>query len=295
MTSRRVAKDMALVRKIMNGLRWPRVLYRLGYIRVWLQSRLFPLSKGRFPPVWLAAKSAFPSVWKMDGRPHGLLAIGGAITEDMLLAAYAKGVHPFCDQHPIRWVAFNPRMVLFPERTRLGKGIRPIIRSGRFNITFDRGFEDVVRGCSERSYTWLVPERIAVAVALHKRGQAHSVEVWDQDGRLVGGLFGVDMGRVFIGESAFSNEPNAMKVAFAYLNCHLQNWGYGLHDAQMYGKHLERMGFEEIPRKEYGRRFRQLVDRNVRCEQWKVDENLDVAEWIPSSPGSQIRKPVSGR
>lgn len=231
----------------------------------------------------------------MDDRPHGLLAISGNITEDMLLTAYSKGIHPFCDRHPIQWVAFNPRMVLFPDKTKLGKGLRPIIRSGRFKVTFDNAFEEVIRGCSDRSYTWLVPERIDVAIALHRRGQAHSVEVWSRDGRLAGGLIGVDMGRVFIGESAFSNEPNAMKVAFAYLNCHLQHWGYKLHDAQMHGKHLELMGFEEIPCREYVHRLRDLVDTDIRLGQWMVDEQLDVAEWIPSSPRSQVKKQFSGQ
>ena len=283
---------MVLVRKITHGLHWPRVRRRLGYCRVWFQSRLFPPSKGRFPPVWLAVKSAFPPVWKMDDRPHGLLSIGGILTEDMLLTAYSKGIHPFCDRHPIQWVAFNPRMVLFLEKSKLGKGLRPIIRSGRFKVTFDTAFEEVVHGCSDRSYTWLVPERINVAVALHKRGRGHSVEVWNREGRLVGGLFGVDMGRVFIGESAFSNEPNAMKVAFAYLNCHLQHWGYELHDAQMHGRHLERMGFEEIPCTDYVHRLQELVGVGVRHGQWMVDEYLDVAEWIPSSPGSQVKKQI---
>jgi len=283
---------MALVRKIIHGLRWPRVRHRLGYGRVWLQSRLFPPSRGKFPPVWLAVKSVFPPVWKMDDRPHGLLAIGGILTEDALLAAYSKGIHPFCDRHPIQWVVFNPRMVLFLEKTKIGKGLRPLIRSGQFKVTFDTAFEEVVQSCSDRSYTWLVPERIDLAVALHEQGRVHSVEVWDHKGYLAGGLFGVDMGRIFIGESAFSNEPNAMKVAFAYLNCHLQHWGYGLHDAQMYSKHLELMGFEEIPRRKYGDRLRELVDADAHHGKWKVDEHLDVAEWVPSLPGSQVKERV---
>lgn len=225
----------------------------------------------------------------MDDRPHGLLAIGGSLTEETLLKAYSKGIHPFCDREPIQWVAFNPRMVLFPAKAKMGKGLRPIIRSGRFKVTFDTAFEEVVQHCSNRDYTWLVPERINVAVALHRKGQAHSVEVWNGEGRLVGGLFGVDMGRVFIGESAFSDEPNAMKVGFAYLNCHLQHWGCELHDAQMHGRHLALMGFEEIPCKEYVSRLQTLVGRDIHLGPWKIDAQLDVAQWIPSSPGSQVR------
>lgn len=280
---------MALDTNSTHGLRRARLLRRLGYARVWGQSRLFSPARGKFPPAGWAVQSAFPPVWKMDDRPHGLVAIGGTITEDTLLAAYAKGIHPFCDRQPIQWVAFNPRMVLFPARAKLGKGMRPIIRSGRFRVTFDTAFEEVVQGCSNRDYTWLVPERISVAVDLHRKGQAHSVEVWNREGRLVGGLFGVDLGRVYIGESAFSDEPNAMKVGFAYLNCHLQHWGCELHDAQMHGRHLTLMGFEEIPRREYVRWLRKLVNPELRRGPWKVDEQLDVAGWIPSSPGSQVK------
>lgn len=269
--------------------------YKAGCARVWCQSKLFPPPpKGTFPPAWMAVKSAYPPVWRTDDRPHGLVAIGGVLTEESLLTAYSKGVHPFCDLRPIRWVAFNPRMVLFPEKAKLGKGIRTLIRSGRFVVTFDTAFEAVLYECSQRSWTWLVNERIDVAVSLHRRGQAHSVEVWNRDGKLVAGLFGVGMGRVFIGESAFSAESNAMKVAFAYLNCHLQHWGYALHDAQAFAEHLRLMGFEEIPRRDYVRLLRKMVGQEIKAGPWSVDQRLDVGAWNPSEPGSQLKEhPVS--
>ncbi len=284
-----MAKYMALIGKLGKG--YQRVINRLGYGRVWLQSWLFPVHKGRFPPIRMAVKSAYPPQWRVGDRPHGLLAVGGRLTEETLLAAYAQGVYPFCDQDPIRWVVFNPRMVLFPGKAKLGRGVRGIIRSGRYKVTFDTAFEEVVRCCSNREYTWIVPARVKVALALHQKGRAHSVEVWNTDGCLVGGSFGVDMGRVFIGESAFSKESDAMKVGFAYLNCHLQLWGYELHDAQIYGRHLELMGFEEIPPAYFLERMRALVDKDLRLGPWKVDERLDVAQWHPSVPGgSQLRK-----
>ncbi len=263
---------------------------RSGYLRVWLQSKLFPPPpRGTFPPMKLASVRAYPAALKTDERPHALLAVGGILSEDSLVSAYSKGIYPMCYEHPVRWLVFNPRMVLFLEKTRLKKGLRPLIRSGLYRVTFDTAFEDVVRACADRSWTWLVPERVDVSVALHRRGQAHSVEVWNADGKLAGGLFGVDMGRFFVTESAFSIESNTVKLAFAYLNCHLQHWGYVLNDGQSFSEHLRRLGFEEIPCKEYGRLVGELSCQDIRYGPWNVDEALDVAEWVPSSPGSQVK------
>jgi len=272
------------IRKIIHGLYRLKIRHRLGYCRIWCQSRLFPPPpKGRFPPVWMAAK-----------RPWGLLAIGGALTENTLLEAYSQGIYPMYDKPPVKWFSCNPRTVLFLGKTKMEKKLRPLIRSGRFKVTFDTAFEEVVRGCSNRKWTWLIPERINIAIALHKRGQAHSVEVWNRDGELVGGLFGLGLGRIFLTESAFHRESNVGKLAYAYLNCHLQHWGYELQDAQAYSKHLERMGFEEIPRKEYARLLPRLVSAEKRLGKWIVDERLNVGEWIPSVPGSQLNSHVPG-
>jgi len=265
---------------------------RSGYARVWLQSRLFPLAKGRFPPRWMASTRAFPPLLKTDERPHALLAIGGALTADTLLAAYSKGIYPVCYEHPVKWLVFNPRMVLFFENTRMEKKLRTLVRSGHFRVTFDTAFEEVVRECSNRKWTWLVPERINAAVALHKRGQSHSVEVWNSAGELVGGNFGTDMGRMFVSESAFHHESNAGKVADAYLNCHLQHWGYELRDAQIYTCHLESTGFEEISFTDYAHCLPELLRPKTRPAPWVVDDRLDVGNWNPSLPGSQIKECV---
>ena len=267
--------------------------FRSGNGRVWLQGKLFLRpAKRRFPPLWMASVRAFPPLLKTDERPHSLLAVGGSLTADALLAAYSKGIYPICHEQPVKWIVFNPRMVLFLEKMKIEKKVRRLVRSGRYRVTFDAAFEEVVRECSNRKWTWLVPERIDVAVALHKRGQAHSVEVWNQDGELVGGLFGVDLGRVFLSESAFHHESNVGKAAEAYLNCHLQHWGYEVHDAQVHSPYLEATGFEEIPCKKYVCSLRKLMCPDVPPAPWKVDGRLDVAEWIPSSPGSQIKECV---
>ncbi len=277
---------------------WNRVLVRLprklGYLRVRCQSLLFPLSRGVFPPLWLSVHSAFPPEWKTDDRPHGLLAVGGSLNEGALLSAYSKGIHPLCDRHPVRWVVFNPRMVLFPGHTKLRRRLRTLIRSGSYRVTFDTAFEEVINRCSDRKYTWLVPERIDAAIALNEKGQAHSVEVWNRDGQLVGGLVGVDMGRVFIAESAFSAEPNTMKISIVYLACHLQHWGYELLDGQAHSDHLELLGFEEIPRRQYVDMLRKLAGRNIRYGKWSVDGELDVGAWKPSIAGGQTPQIATG-
>ncbi|RKX47330.1 MAG: leucyl/phenylalanyl-tRNA--protein transferase [Verrucomicrobia bacterium] len=235
-------------------------------------------------PVWMAAK-----------RPWGLLAVGGTLTENTLLEAYSQGIYSMYQKHPVQWFSCNPRMVLFPEKMRIEKDWRKLVRSGRYRVTFDTAFEEVVRRCGNRKWTWLIPERIDAAIALHKRGQAHSVEVWNREGILVGGGFGVDMGKVFIGESAFSTERNVVHVAFIHLMCHLQHWGYVLNDAQAYSEHLHLMGFEEIPRKEYVQKLQELAGTDIRYGKWVVDRRLAVGEWVPSKPGSQLNNSASGQ
>ncbi len=254
------------------------IFHKLGYGRVWVQSKLFPLPpKGKFPPAWTAAI-----------KPHGLVALGGELTEETLLTAYAQGLYPFYDKHPIEWLSCNPRMILFFEKMKLKKGLRPLIKSNRYRVTFDTAFDQVVSGCRNREWTWLVPERVDLAISMHKHGLAHSVEVWNAEGELVGGLFGVDMGRLFISESAFSSENNTMKIACAYLNCHLQHWGYLLNDVQAYGEHFHRMGYEEIPRNTYIKQLPDLISVEKRLGKWEVDDQLNVGQWIPSKPGSQL-------
>ncbi|MBN2785671.1 MAG: leucyl/phenylalanyl-tRNA--protein transferase [Pontiellaceae bacterium] len=254
------------------------LFHKLGYARVRLQCLFFPPPpRGGFLPVRFSPR-----------KPHGLVAVGGKLTPETLLFAYSKGVYPFYEEHPIEWLSCDPRMVLFLEKMRMGKGLRPLIQSGRYRVTFDTAFEDVVKACSERDWTWLNPERIAVELALHEAGHAHSVEVWNQEGQLVGGIFGVDLGRMFLSESAFSLENNTMKVACAYLNCHLQHWGYAINDVQAFEEHFRRLGYELIPRRRYIELLREVATPETRRGKWSVDERLDVGKWIPAEPGSQL-------
>lgn len=270
---------MGLIQQSAQLLRRYRVRHRLGYARVWCCSKVYPPPPcGKFPPVWMAVD-----------RPWGLLAIGGALTADTLLKAFAQGIYPLYDKPPVKWYSCHPRMVLFLEKLKVEKNVQRLIRNGRFRITFDTAFEEVVRACSDRDWTWLIPERIAVAVALHKRGQAHSVEVWSRDGELVGGAYGTDMGHIFIGESVFHRESNAGKAAHACLYCHLQHWGYRMVDIQAYSRHHEMMGFEEIPRKEYIRMLKEYADKDIRYGKWVVDEQLCANGCVPLHPDGLVQ------
>ncbi len=273
-----------MLKRLYGRLRGRRVLHKVACwlveTQVWYQSKIFPPPpKGKFPPIWMSYK-----------KPHsGLLAYGGDLTDETLLFAYSKGIYPFYSERPIDWFSCDPRMVLFLEKMKLKKGLRPLIKSGKYKVTFDTAFEEVVHACSEREWTWIVPERIEVALSLHRKGHGHSVEVWNEAGELVGGIFGMDMGRMFLSESAFHREPNASKVAAAYLNCHLQHWGYVINDIQWFWEYYRRMGYEDIPRRQYLKLLKDVVViDNKRLGKWSVDEQLDVGNWIPSQPGSQV-------
>ena len=259
----------------IRGLRPQDFLYDT---QVWLQSRIFPPPpKGTLPPLWLTTRKP----------PYGLLAKGGELSAEALLLAYSKGVFAFKDKKTVNWWSCDPRMVLFPDRMKFRR-IRKLLRPERFTVTFDTAFDEVVKACAEREETWLTPERIAISNALYEKGHAHSVEVWNKEGKLVGGNFGVDLGKIFIVESSFYRESNTSKVGMVYLNCHLQHWGYLICDAGRYQSFCDRLGFENIPRKEYLKLLKKGTTENKRLGKWKVDTQLNVAAWKPAEPGSQV-------
>ncbi|WP_158962246.1 leucyl/phenylalanyl-tRNA--protein transferase [Myroides fluvii] len=197
-----------------------------------------------FPPVDTAHES-------------GILAIGGALTVDWLLLAYKHGVFPwFEDGEPITWWAPNPRMVVDPLSFKPSKSMRNILNRNVFQVTFNTQFETVITQCQQvkrqgQNGTWITDEMLDAYCQLHQLGYAHSVEVW-QDGTLVGGLYGVDIGHgVFCGESMFSLVSNASKVAFHRLIQKLKDEGGRLLDCQVYNPHLALLGAVEIPRDIY--------------------------------------------
>lgn len=204
---------------------------------------------------WLEDDDPLPPVTLALRRPNGLLAAGGGLSAPRLIAAYAHGCFPwFSEGEPVLWWSPDPRMVLFPRELHVPRSLARRLRRGDFTVTADAAFADVVAGCAEprdqQGGTWITAEMREAYERLHAAGYAHSVEAW-QDGLLVGGVYGVAIGRAFFGESMFTRVPDASKVAFVRLVGALTAWGFGVIDCQMKTEHLARFGAREIPRAEF--------------------------------------------
>lgn len=197
----------------------------------------------------------------------GLLAVGGDLSPGRLLLAYSRGIFPwYSDPDPILWWSPDPRLVLFPDELKISRSLKRVIKKNIFTVTFDRAFREVIRACADvrtnvGEGTWITQDMIDAYVRLHEMGHAHSVESW-HEGRLVGGLYGVTMGRAFFGESMFSVKTDASKVAFVHLVLSLQGLGYEFIDCQTTTEHLKRFGAREIPRKEFLARLADVLESN---------------------------------
>ena len=211
-------------------------------------------------PIWItedAPPHAFPDVEHALAQPNGLLAVGGDLRPARLLQAYRRGVFPwFSEGQPILWWAPDPRAVLFPGSLRISRSLARTQRRGKFRVTVDLAFPQVIRACaaprSRQNDTWITSQMIDAYCELHNLGRAHSVECWVDD-LLAGGIYGVSIGKVFFGESMFTRAPDASKVALAAL-CRQD---YELIDCQLPSDHLTRLGATQIPR----RVFTRLLDR----------------------------------
>jgi len=196
----------------------------------------------------------FPSLDEAD--ESGLLAIGGDLSIERLLLAYSKGIFPWYeDGMPILWWSPDPRMVLFPDKLLISHSLRQSIKKQEFTITIDKAFAEVIKNCFKtprkgEDGTWITHDMRDAYIRLHKAGYAHSAEAW-LDGKLVGGLYGVSLGKAFFGESMFHHVTNASKVAFCHLVEKLKIWNCKIIDAQVYTNHLESLGGEMIPRSQY--------------------------------------------
>ena len=193
-----------------------------------------------FPPPDLASR-------------EGLLAIGGDLCQDRLLQAYSMGIFPwFTETEPIMWWSPDPRLVLYPDEIRISRSLQKTIKKGLFNITMDQAFDQVINQCARvprkiGEGTWIGPDMIKAYCQLHASGYAHSVEAWQND-TLVGGLYGVSLGKSFFGESMFTHVTNASKVAFAALVDRLKSFSFDLIDCQVTTEHLISFGAREVPR-----------------------------------------------
>lgn len=203
---------------------------------------------------YLSSNLFFPPV--SQANYDGILAIGGDLSAERLLLAYKSGIFPWFEEgEPIIWWSPNPRMVLFLDELIVSKSMRNILNRNNFTVTFNQNFKDVISNCQNikrdgQRGTWITNDMIEAYCKLHELGIAKSVEVW-QDGELVGGLYGIDLGHVFCGESMFSNVSNASKVAFISLVNHLKAANYKLLDCQVYNPHLESLGCREIERDDF--------------------------------------------
>jgi leucyl/phenylalanyl-tRNA--protein transferase len=214
----------------------------------------------------------FPDPALAETEPNGLLAVGGDLSPQRLRNAYRLGIFPWYSAgQPILWWSPDPRLVLFPDGLRISRSLRRTLRRGTFSISLDRAFGAVIRACAaprpDADGTWILPEIARAYERLHALGLAHSAEAW-QDDELVGGLYGVAIGRTFFGESMFSRASDASKVALVHLVRSLAAWGYALIDCQVYTPHLASLGAVEIPRAEFQRRLAEAVDAPVAAQAW---------------------------
>ena len=186
----------------------------------------------------------------------GLLAVGGDLSRDRILLAYSMGIFPwYSDSSPILWWSPDPRLVLIPAELKVSRSLRQVIKKGVFSVTMDTTFERVIRNCAEvnrrgQQGTWITEEMIGAYIRLHCAGYAHSVESWDS-GELVGGLYGIALGKVFFGESMFAIKSNASKVAFITLVQYLKKLSFSFIDCQVTTEHLKSLGAKEVSRKKF--------------------------------------------
>lgn len=209
--------------------------------------------------------------------PSGLLAVGGDLSSERLLEAYRAGIFPwYSDDQPILWWSPDPRFMLELDEFKLSRSLIKTLRRKTFQVTFDRVFDEVIEACAAlpregQSGTWITPEMQQGYITLHGLGYAHSVETWFE-GELVGGLYGVSLGKAFFGESMFHRRADASKVALATLVEKLKSWDFQFIDSQMTTDHMSRLGAREVPRRIFLKRLKSALSHPTKRGKWRVDE-----------------------
>lgn len=212
----------------------------------------------------LQADTPFPPLENALEEPNGLIAIGGDLNPYRLLNAYRQGIFPwFSEGEPILWWSPDPRMVLFPDELKISRSLAKRLKHQDYEIRFNTAFQEVISACAAtpragQGGTWITEGIMQGYTTLHQLGYAHSAETW-MDGKLVGGLYGVKLGRMFYGESMFHHVTDASKLAFVHMVQKLQAQGCGMIDCQMKTRHLASLGAREIPRAEFSQRLLELV------------------------------------
>jgi len=237
--------------------------------RAWQNYRVIP---------WLRRNAPFPPLDTALAEPNGLLAASPDLSPTRLLSAYRHGIFPwYSEDQPVLWWSPDPRMVLFPAELRISRSLKKALRNRDYDVRADTSFRAVMRACAEpraeQDGTWITEDMLAAYCALHARGVAHSIETWI-GGRLAGGLYGVALGRVFFGESMFARVADASKIALVHLVRQLARWRFGMLDCQVYTRHLASLGAREIPRADFMRKLRELVNYPDTSGRWKLDDDL---------------------
>lgn len=227
-----------------------------------IQADYYQLPTGRVAA--LDSDTDFPPIECALKEPNGLIAIGGDLSSDRILSAYRQGIFPwFSEDEPILWWSPDPRMVLFPQDLKISKSLAKRLKKDDYTVQFNTHFREVMEACSAtkrlgQDGTWITPQMIDAYCNLHRHGHALCAETWINN-KLVGGLYGVIIGKMFYGESMFHHETDASKIAFAHMVQHLQNMGVGMIDCQMNTAHLASLGAREISREAFITRLNQLV------------------------------------
>jgi len=225
---------------------------------------------------WLESSDAFPPLELALGEPNGLLCAGGDLSPQRILQAYLCGIFPwYAKDEPILWWSPDPRMVLVPAEFKISRSLRKTLHKGNYQVRLDYNFPAIIRACAKtrrkaQAGTWITSEMQAAYDKLYELGYAHSVETWVDD-TLVGGLYGLAIGKMFYGESMFSHTTDASKIALAHLVRFLETQGFGLIDCQMNTPHLASLGAHEIPRSNFIARLHELTSIPPLKGRWPMD------------------------
>ena len=238
---------------------------------------------------FLSPDYALPDPTLALDQPPGLAGIVHELSLPTLLNAYRRGLYPLAHVPPLKWWSPPQRSVLQFEHIHISNNQRRLMRQGRYTVTFDRDFEQVIAACAARRpgrwhLTWITPRIMRVYAQAFDAGHAHSFEVWNKAGELVAGGYGLGTGAAFTSESQFFREPNTSKIGMTVLNWHLARWGYRFNDGKLMGPLWHDMGFRDMPRRDFLSRLAQAVDKPSKLGRWQVEADLEtVSRWEPKT------------
>jgi leucyl/phenylalanyl-tRNA--protein transferase len=221
-----------------------------------------------------------PDPQATQARPDTFAGVARDISPETVLAAARQGFFPLSHCGPLKWWTRQNRMVLFLNEQHIAKRLRRDMKKSPYRVTFDEAFDEVIRACAgprkgrPNGLTWITPKMMRLYAELHDQGHVHSFEVWSEDGRLVGGGYGLAIGRIFFTESQFSRESNTSKMGFATLNHHLAKWGFILNDGKDFTPTIDAMGFRTIPRGEFEAQLKEHGAGITRAGPWRVEADL---------------------